>query len=575
MQVILIATAEIDKLRPITDKVPAPLLPIANQPVMEIIIEQLARCGLKQILVCLNHQAGAIETHFRNGQRWGVSLDYVIVPEDWGVTGALRWAKPLIKETFLVVPADAIVDLDIAAAIDLHQTHHNLATVIVHETGTGDIRKIRLNEAGQIEEIVADDPCSKLYYETGVYIFEPQVLDLIPPRKKIEIATQLLPELFESGLPVGSYIMDGYWNPLDTFTQFQEAQKTFLYNAWEGDPLKFAKINLRPTRVAGQRCNPGVWIGRNTHLHPDVRVIPPVLLGENIRVGRGAVLGPEVVIGENAIVAEEATLHGSTVFDHTYVGELVHLEDRVVDKNLVVDIHTSASLQVSDPFLLGETTNSIGEQGFLRTIDALFAVALSLLALPITLLVGLISLFTTGGIFKSVTCVKTGIDLPIMDDVADHPVFQLLRFKTRNNNGQLGWLGKWIERLEWNRLPELWNVVTGDIRLVGVKPRECEEAHLLDEAWQQGHQGYFSGFTGLWYVEGCHCDESDETLIADIYYSATRTMKGDFRILINTPRAWFTRIKETDCIHLEMKEVNPDGILNSNSWQGKSPGTLR
>ena len=79
--------------------------------------------------------------------------------------------------------------------------------------------------------------------------------------------------------------------------------------------------------------------------------------------------------------------------------------------------------------------------------------------------------------------------------------------------------------------------------MVGVKPLTLDEADQLCEEWQQKHDDYFPGFTGLWFIQNGRDSELDETLISDVYYVATRSWREDARILWRTPRAWLGRIK--------------------------------
>ncbi len=109
----LIATAEDRRLPPLTDVLPDVLLPIVDRPVMATTIEILARAGIKRILVALHEQTAPITATFGSGKRWGVEIEYVSLNEAWADGGALRWATPLIQETCLVLPGNAIIDLSI------------------------------------------------------------------------------------------------------------------------------------------------------------------------------------------------------------------------------------------------------------------------------------------------------------------------------------------------------------------------------------------------------------------------------------------------------------------------------
>ena len=117
MQILLLATGETDKLRPLTKNTPAPMLPVANRPAMVYAIEMLARQGIKKIMVSLYHMGGSVEAYFGDGRRWGIEIEYVLQREAWGTAGALKWAEHSLTDTCMVLPADIIIDLDIEAIL--------------------------------------------------------------------------------------------------------------------------------------------------------------------------------------------------------------------------------------------------------------------------------------------------------------------------------------------------------------------------------------------------------------------------------------------------------------------------
>src|SRR5215211_1192607 len=133
MHVLLLATDEQPKLRHLTEALPTPLVPIVNRPVMAVAMEILARAGCKNLFVSLCNRGGSIASHFGNGSRWGVQIEYLTQREGWGSAGALAWASQLLTETVLVLPADSIIDLDIDSALAFHRAHGGLATMVLHE----------------------------------------------------------------------------------------------------------------------------------------------------------------------------------------------------------------------------------------------------------------------------------------------------------------------------------------------------------------------------------------------------------------------------------------------------------
>lgn len=535
MQALLLATGETEKLQPLTETIPSPMLPIANRPVMTYAIELLARQGIKNIHVSLYHLPGSIEAFFGKGERWGVELEYLLQRDAWGSAGALKWAESSLNDTFIVLPADMVIDLDIAKLVGQHRVRGSAATVVVSQTGSDASQRVFVGENGRLTtQLTGSTPA----YATGVYIFEPSILGHIPARTPFDLRHDLLPALLAANLPIHAFSSSGYLNQLDTFPSYQEAQRTFLHNPLPGQAAN-GTAPLRFLSLEGRQIADGIWVGLNNVIHPSARLAAPVFIGENCRIGAGVELGPDVVIGANVIIDDEASIQKSTIFDHTYIGQLVNIEDRLVNKSLVVDTQTAESVTVEDRFLLGPTYETVAEGGGQRLFDTLLTVPLLLLLLPFLTVVAILTLITSGRVVQKKTRLK-----PYMSgqSVTLRP-FMLYHFATRRENGRFTPLGKLWEKLSWHRLPELINILRGDLTLVGVRPLSPEEASQITETWQQKRHDAPIGFTGLWYVQNGRESDLDEMLIADVYYLATRSWREDWKLLWQTPAAWLRHSK--------------------------------
>jgi mannose-1-phosphate guanylyltransferase/phosphomannomutase len=334
MQAIILATRELAKLQPLTSRLPAPLLPIANRPVMSYALELLARHGVKQIWVSLPYPASAIESYFGGGRRWGVSLHYGLQRDPAGSAGSLRLARHWLTGSFIVLPGDVLLDLNLSVAMASHRSRRSLATVITQPS------------------ITSGPPTAA---PPGLYLFEPEVIEQIPETPS-GIQTHLLPALLSAGMLIHRQEMKGLYNSLETWQAYLAAQHTILGYSQQGS----RGARVQPLfAIAGNQVQSGVWVGRKSTIHPDVQFIPPVVIGERCRIARGVELGPNAMIGNHVVVDEDASISTSVVLDHTYVGQLVQLDHKVVDGKLVVDAGSEAHIEVSDRFLLDETGRSM------------------------------------------------------------------------------------------------------------------------------------------------------------------------------------------------------------------------
>lgn len=538
VQVLLLATSETDKLLPVTLETPTPMLPVVDRPLMVYAVESLARQNIKKAFVSLYHLAGNVEAYFGQGQRWGIELDYLLQREAWGSAGALKWAQSALTGTFVVIPADIIVDLDIADLVAQHRKNQSLATVIVHQKGGDNASIVSLDRAKQLTVTEGEN-----WYSTGVYIFETAVLNHIPERVPFDIQNELLPTLLAAGIVVQGCEIQGYWNPMANFQTYQAAQRHILNSAWGNEQALNGLPFLKHPSLEGNQIAPGIWVGRNHIIDPSVRLLPPVYLGKNCQVGSDVELGPDVVVGSNVVIDDDATVCHSTILAYTYVGQLVNIDRRLVDKNIVVDLTTSETTEVVDRFLLDEAYTTIVDNQLLRVWNFVLALVLILATLIVTIPIGLLLLVTSGHIFQRVARVGGWPVTSANGATSSLQPCLLLRFYTRKGNGRYAFLGRWLENWEGHRLPELWNVLKGELCLVGVKPLSSADIARMTETWQQKRNDYYPGFTGTWYLQTNPDSGLDDILIADAYYLATRSWHEDINILKQTPSAWRRRSK--------------------------------
>jgi NDP-sugar pyrophosphorylase family protein len=535
-QILLLATGETEKLYPLTQETPSPMISVVDRPLMLYTVESLARQNVKKMSVSLYHLAGNVEAFFGRGQRWGIEFDYILQRDAWGSAGALKWAQANIQQTVVVVPGDILIDFNVEAIVAEHYKSQNKATVVVHHHGYDQASVVCLDGTNKL---VANE--GQAWYNTGVYVFEPEILNHIPERTLFDIHNQLLPNLLADGIEVRACEIKEYWNPILTFQDYHDAQCHVLRSASDNKSALNGTPALKHPSLEGRQISPGIWVGRNHMIHPSVRLSPPVYVGKNCQVGSDVELGPDVVIGSNVVIDDDATVSHSTILDHTYVGQLVNIESRIVNKNVVIDSLTSESTEVVDYFLLDEAQTAILDNRLLRIWNFVLALALILLTLVITIPLSLIVFFTSGHFFKRVSRVGGWVAAPHDGNIDSLRACDMLHFYTRKRSGNYTLLGRWIEQWEGHRLLELWNVLKGDLSLVGVKPLSHEDINQITEVWQQKRHDHSPGFTGMWYLQTDPTSSLDDILIADAYYVAIRSWREDLKILKQTPAAWWRR----------------------------------
>ena len=228
---MILAAGQGTRVRPLTKNLPKPMIPILGKPVMEYLIEHLANYGIKEIMVNVAHNHSKIEQYFGDGHRWGVQLGYSfegqkehgeITPKPMGSAGGMRTIQDFsgfFDETTLVLCGDAIIDLDIGAALHEHKTKGAIASVVTLDVPLNEVQNYGIvvaNEQGQIQsfqEKPKPADAKSTLASTGIYIFKPAALDLVPPDTVYDIGSQLFPELVAKKLPF--YAQNRFFNWID------------------------------------------------------------------------------------------------------------------------------------------------------------------------------------------------------------------------------------------------------------------------------------------------------------------------------------------------------------------------
>jgi mannose-1-phosphate guanylyltransferase len=533
MKAMILAAGVGSRLSPLTLFLPKPMVPIVNKPVMEHIIELLAYHNIKEIIVNLHNQPHLIESYFGDGRRWGVHITYSLERELLGTAGAVRRMASHFDDTFVVMMGDAITDLDLEAMVAFHRERKAQATIALHPVDDPTLfGVVQVHASGRIlrfqEKPTREEALSNLA-NMGVYIFEPSILDLIPPRTMYDFGHHLFPLLLEKGVPFYGYQADCYWSDIGTFSEYRRTQGAIL----RGEALLI--------RIPGRQVSEGVWQGRNVTVHPRARLVPPLVIGDNCQIRADAIIGPETVLGHHVIVDEGATVVGSTVLDGTYVGRLVNVQEAVVNRNCLISVPAATSVFVADRFLLGEVAEEALARGVRRALEWVGALVLFLASFPLWPLAALLAWLNGRGplLVQEPRATADPEALRLTGRVGWRTVY-LPRFRDE----PVTWAGRLLRRLGLAGLPGLLSVLRGELALVGVGPLTPDQAETLTEDWQRQRFLHPAGLTGLWYVSSNEDTTLEAQLIVDSYYAVTRTWRDDLRILWQTPGAWWRRLRQ-------------------------------
>lgn len=349
---MILAAGKGTRVRPITYTIPKPLIPILQKPVMEFLVELLRQHGFDQIMVNVSHLADEIENYFRDGQRFGVQIAYSfegriiegkLVGEAIGSAGGMKRIQdfsPFFDDTFVVLCGDALIDLDLTAAVKWHREKGSIATVVMKNVSKEEVSSygvVVTDESGRIkafQEKPKVEEALSTCINTGIYIFEPEIFNYIPSGVEYDIGSQLFPKLVETNAPFYGVPMDFQWVDIGKVPDYWHAIRSVLLG------------QIKNVSVPGHQVAPDIYTGLNVAVNWDkVEIQGPVYIGAMTRIEDGAkIIGP-TMIGPNCWVCKGATVDNSIIFEYSRLGPGVRLVDKLVFGRYCVD-KTGATIDV-------------------------------------------------------------------------------------------------------------------------------------------------------------------------------------------------------------------------------------
>src|SRR3990172_5027993 len=212
MKAVVLAGGKGTRLAPYTKILPKPLMPVSDMPILEVLIWQMRRCGIDEIILTVGHLSGLLESFFQDGSRFGVRIAYSHEDRPLGTAGPLANVEGL-QDTFLVTNGDVLTNLDFRTLVEFHKLQGATATIAMHRRSIQiDYGVIECNGGYEIENYI-EKPSLKYTVSMGVYVFEPKVVGYIPRGSYMDFPDLVL-RLLENGEKVIGFPFDGYWQDL-------------------------------------------------------------------------------------------------------------------------------------------------------------------------------------------------------------------------------------------------------------------------------------------------------------------------------------------------------------------------
>ena len=226
MKAVILAGGRGTRLAPYTYVLPKPMMPVGDKAILEILLRQLKRAGIDQVVLTVGHLAGLMQAYFQDGQQYDLDITYSYESKPLGTAGPLAFV-PDLEETFIVSNGDVMTLINVRDFIDFHRQQGGICTIAMHE------RKFKV-ELGVIEQDNGDyqitgyieKPTMDYKVSMGMYIFEPDVIKYIPKDEYLDFPN-LIHILLAASERVIGYPFEGYWMDLGNPDDYAQANQDF------------------------------------------------------------------------------------------------------------------------------------------------------------------------------------------------------------------------------------------------------------------------------------------------------------------------------------------------------------
>jgi mannose-1-phosphate guanylyltransferase len=321
MQALILVGGEGTRLRPLTETVPKPVIPLAGRPLLSYMIDWLAAHGVDEVVLACGFKADLVREVL--GEGGTPRLRYVEEPQPLDTAGAIRFAAEGLSPPFLALNGDVLADLDLSALVEFHRQRGARATLglypVSDSTGYG---LVRTGDEGAVLEFSEKPERSQPgAINAGTYVLEREVLELIPEGRMVSIERETFPRMIGEGLyalPLG-----GYWMDLGTPDRYLQA-------TWD---ILERRVH---TSLDERLDDDGRLLADDVELDGEAVVEGAAMVGDACRIAAGAVVGPRAVIGPDCEIGPDATVVSSVLLAGCQVGEGATVRGSIVSAGVEI-----------------------------------------------------------------------------------------------------------------------------------------------------------------------------------------------------------------------------------------------
>jgi UDP-N-acetylglucosamine diphosphorylase/glucosamine-1-phosphate N-acetyltransferase len=349
-QAVILAAGEGQRLRPFTVNKPKTMLSIAGKPILQYVVEALARNGVRNIVIVVGYRKEQVFDYLGDGEKFGVRIVYITQDKQLGTAHALRQARGVVEDEFLVLPGDNLIEANTIARF-VKMKPQAVLTKKVENAARYGVVTVKSNHVLGIAEKVGEPVSDTI--NTGVYAFNRSVFDFIDDYLA-------LPDVLNSMI-----VEDNTINAWETEGTWLDVVYPWDILGLNGAILRRIPPSLGGTIEAGASVKGVVSIGKGTVIRPNSYVLGPVVIGENCDIGPSACVLPATSIGDNVVISPFSDIENSVIGDDVDIGPGAIVQDSVIDEGCLIQGRFTAcsgevEVRVNDEFHLVKVGAMLG-----------------------------------------------------------------------------------------------------------------------------------------------------------------------------------------------------------------------
>lgn len=237
MKAVIVAGGKGERLRPLTEKVPKPMIKVKGKPILEHIINHFKKYGIDDFVFALCYLPKVVTDYFGNGSKFGVKINYTFedINSPRGTAGAIKESEKDIKDTFIITYADILRDLNINDIVEYHKNNRGIATINVYKRFGADPKsRIIFNQNNLIKKF-EERPNPKriikdyVWSNGSFYVFEPDIFGFIPEDRPSDFGREIFPHLLSLSKKMYCHPTAGYFIDIANIEKLNEAKRTYRF----------------------------------------------------------------------------------------------------------------------------------------------------------------------------------------------------------------------------------------------------------------------------------------------------------------------------------------------------------